>query len=174
MFDSGPSTTHAWYHTTDWHYRRGVPVHGTKHECSIQVSRRPMHGITPLTGITVVGSPCTEQNTSVRFRSVDDPCMVSHHWLALPSWGPRTRNKTRVFDSGQSTTHVWYPTTDWRYRRGVPVHGTKHECSIQVSRRPMHGITPLTGVTVVGSPYTEQNTSVRISSVDDPCMASHH
>ena len=110
VFDSGQSTTHAWYQTTDWHYRRGVPVHGTKHECSIQVSRRPMHGITP----------------------------------------------------------------DWRYRRGVLVHGTKHECSIQVSRRSMHGITPLTGVTVAGSPYTEQNTSVRFRSVDDPCMVSHH
>ena len=28
----------------------------------------------PLTGVTVVGSPYTEQHTRVRFRTVDDPC----------------------------------------------------------------------------------------------------
>ena len=40
--------------------------------------------------------------------------------LALRSWGPRTRNKTRAFGSGHSTTHAWGHTTDWRYGRGVP------------------------------------------------------
>ena len=35
---------HAWGHTTDWRYGRGVPVHVPKHMCSIQVSRRSMDG----------------------------------------------------------------------------------------------------------------------------------
>ena len=65
-------------HTTDWLYGHGVPIHGTKHECSIQVIRRPMHGVTPLTGVTDARSPCTK--TRVRFRSVDDPWGHIAHW----------------------------------------------------------------------------------------------
>ena len=56
----------------------------------------------------------------------------------------------------------------WRYGSGVAVHVTTHECSIQVSRRSMHGVAPLAGITEVGSPYTQQHTSVRFRSVDDP------
>ena len=78
-----------------------------------------------------MGCPYTEQHTSVRVRSVEDP---------------------------------WGHTTDWRYGCGVPVHGTKHESSIQVSRPPMHGVTPLTGRT--WGPRT-RNKRVRFRSVDD-------
>ena len=63
-------------HTTDWRYGPGVPVHGTNHECSFQVFRRPMHGVTPLTGVTVLGS----RARAVRFRSVDDPCRHTTEW----------------------------------------------------------------------------------------------
>ena len=82
----------------------------------------------------------TKQNTSVQFMSVDDPLgdttdwhygrgvlvrvtkhersihfsrqfMRPHHSLALRSWGPRSHNKTHVFDSGHSTTHGVTPPT---------------------------------------------------------------
>ena len=109
-----------WGHTTDWRYGRGVPAHVT-HTRVFDSGPSTIHGVTPVTGDTDVGSPYTDQKTSVQFRSVDDP---------------------------------WGHTADWRYGRGVPVHGTKHdECSIQVIR-PMHGVTPQTGVMDVGSQYT--------------------
>ena len=89
-------------HITDWRYGRGVPGHVTKHKCSIQVIRRAMgshhrlamrtwgpctvhttkhvfdsghstiHGVTPVTGRYGRRVPVHVQNTSVRFRSVDD------------------------------------------------------------------------------------------------------
>ena len=88
------------------------------------------HPATPLTGVTVVGSPYAIHITT-------------HEFLK----------------PGQSAIHEITPLT------GVTDVGSpytkQNTCSIQVIRRPMHGVTPvtpLTGVTDVGSPYTEQNT----------------
>ena len=61
--------------------------------------------------------------------------------------------------------HSTDDTTDWRYRRGVPVHVLANILNnmrmFESGQSTIHGVTPLTtpltGVTVVGPPYTYQN-----------------
>ena len=138
-------------HTTGWRYGRGVPIYTQQNTCSIQVIRRPMGSHYRL-AIRTWG-PCACNKNRLRFRSVDEPS------------GHTTSVRFRSVDD------PWRHTTDWRYSRGVPVRGTKHERSIQVVRRPMHA-TPLTSVTDVGSPYTYQNTcSIQASPRS---MGAHH
>ena len=69
-----------------------------------------IHWVTPLTGITVVGVlvHVTKHERSIHFSR---QFMRPHHSLALRSWGPRSHNKTHVFDSGHSTTHGVTPPT---------------------------------------------------------------
>ena len=55
MFDSGHWTTHAWGHTSDWCYGRGVPVHVPKHV--FDSGQSTIHADTPLTGVKALGSP---------------------------------------------------------------------------------------------------------------------
>ena len=54
MLDSGHSTTHAWGHTTDGRYGRGVPIPVPKHV--LDSGQSTIHGGTPLTGVKVLGS----------------------------------------------------------------------------------------------------------------------
>ena len=148
-----------------------------------------IHGVAPLTGVTVVGSLYTEQSTSIRFMSVDEPwghntdwrygrgvpghvpkhkcstqvrTMGSHHRLALRSWGPCTEQNTNArFRSFDDPRmgSALTGVTDVESR-----YTYQNTCSIQVSRGSIGG-TPLTGVKVLGCPGWALQRVGRLSGV---------
>ena len=73
-----------------------------------------------------MGSPVTQQNTSIRFRSFDDP------WVTPPTGetdvGSPVHVTKHVFDSGQSTIH-----------RGTPLTGVSVLASPVGHSRESHG-----------------------------------
>ena len=83
-----------------------------------------IHGVTPLTGVTDVGSLYTKHECSIQ---VSRQSVGSHHY--------------------------------WRHGRGVTVHVTTCEITrvFDSGQSTIHGVTPLTSVTVVGSSYMYRN-----------------
>ena len=58
---------------------------------------------------------------------------LSGNCVFLLKWGNKRKIKKKTIEHPHPTDD----TTDWQFSRGVPVHITTHECSIQASRRSM-------------------------------------